>query len=67
VEEDVHAGAVGNHVEATLDGLRIVKGRDPTETQLFHDTSDARSSADSCSATPNTTCRECSASVDRPQ
>jgi hypothetical protein len=40
VEEDVHAGAVGNHVEAALDRLRIVKGRDPTETYLFHDTSD---------------------------
>jgi hypothetical protein len=40
VEEDVHAGALGNHVEAAFDRLRIVKGRDTTETHLFHDTSD---------------------------
>ncbi len=40
VEEDVHAGPLGNDVEAALDRLRVVKGRDTTETHLFHDTSD---------------------------
>jgi len=40
VEEDGHAGALGNHVEGAFDRLRIVKGRDTTEAHLFHDTSD---------------------------
>ncbi len=40
VEEDVHAGPLGNDVEAALDRLRVVKGRDTTETHVFHDTSD---------------------------
>jgi hypothetical protein len=40
VEEDIHAGPFGNDIEAALDCLWIVKGRDPTETYVFHDTSD---------------------------
>jgi hypothetical protein len=40
VEEDVHASVFGNDVQAAFDRLGIVKGRDPTETYVFHDTPD---------------------------
>jgi hypothetical protein len=40
VEEDVHAGTLGNYVEAAFDRLGIVKGCDTTETHPFHDPSD---------------------------